>query len=904
MPNKEKNMDINKNKATKRKKKKPAKKPSKVKRFFKYFFLTILIVGLVIGVTGVGYVVSVVKTTPPLDMDTIFNLNQPSMLFDNKGAFIDNLPTVEERYIVSSSDIPENLMDAYIAIEDERFKTHNGIDMKRILSSIVGNVRYLLTGNGGPQGGSTLTQQLLKNTILFSEASAESTHLDSINRKIKEISLALQLDKQLSKTEVITAYLNTIPLGGHMYGVEAASKYYFDKSVKDLSLKECAYIAGITQAPSYYSAYNIDDEDYPNTYIDRTELVLGKMLELGFITEEEYAATSTEVAANDFAFSTTVTDYKVNQEWFVYPALDQVKNDLMKKYKYTEDEVDKLFSTGGLKIYTTLDTEMQNTVQGILNDRANLDVDNGIEDVDADGVPLLQAAATVMDYRTGHVKVLIGGRGEQLPDSINHAYFDYKSIASTTKPLTVYGPAIDTKTITAGTPIDDTPVSNNILTTYGYGDIIPKNYDGSNNGFITARDAITYSKNLTSIKTVDKIGLETALDYGKKAGLIFNDNSKTMSALATGQYNNDPADRDGGNTTILASAFGSFGNNGVKTEPVLYTKVEDASGKVLLDKQADTVKLFSPQTAYIMYDILKEPLRKFDAYGATVNGIPTSGKTGTTDLTDSFWFAGLTPYYSGSVWIGYANPQRMYGYSSSAANLWGDVMNAVHSGLEYKEIEKPSGVVSASVCIDSGKIPTDLCSKDQRGHRVRTELFIDGTQPKTVCDVHVQVEVNKQNNKLATENTPKDLLEKRVFIKKANAYKYADDYKYIVPTEKDDTKPAEKINLYQIGLSKNMDLYDAIVLLNDRKIKYKIEGASVPSSLNPNQFTLVSFTAEIKEGDTVTLKVEVTKTDQPDPGIGDDGSTDEPDEPESPEVPDNNQSPDTEDDETDDTPSA
>ena len=898
MPNNEKDMDINKDKATKRKKKKPAKKPSKVKRFFKYFFLTILIVGLVIGVTGVGYVVSVVKTTPPLDMDTIFNLNQPSMLFDDKGAFIDNLPTVEERYIVKSSDIPENLMDAYIAIEDERFKTHNGIDIKRILSSIVGNVRYLLTGEGGPQGGSTLTQQLLKNTILFSEASAEDTYLDSINRKIKEITLALQLDEQLSKTEILTAYLNTIPLGGHMYGVEAASRYYFDKSVKDLSLKECAYIAGITQAPSYYSAYNVDDVDYPNTYIDRTELVLGKMLELGFITQEEYTASSTEVAANEFVFSTTVTDYKVNHEWFVYPALDQVKNDLMKKYKYTEDEVDKLFSTGGLKIYTTLDTEMQNTVQGILNDRANLDVDNGVEDLDADGVPLLQASATVMDYRTGHVKVLIGGRGEQLPDSINHAYFDYKSIASTTKPLTVYGPAIDTKTITAGTPIDDTPVSNNILTTYNYGDVIPKNYDGSNNGFITARDAITYSKNLTSIKTVDKIGLETALDYGKKAGLIFNDNSKTMAALATGQYYNDPADRDGGNTTILASAFGSFGNNGVRTEPVLYTKVEDASGKVLLDKQADTVKLFSPQTAYIMYDILKEPLRKFDAYGATVSGIPTAGKTGTTDLTDSFWFAGLTPYYSGSVWIGYANPQRMYGYSSSAANLWGDVMNAVHNGLEYKEIEKPSGLVSASVCIDSGKIPTDLCGKDQRKHRVRTELFIEGTQPKTVCDVHVEVEVNKENNKLATENTPKDLLEKRVFIKKENAYKNADDFKYVVPTEKDDTKPAEKINLYQIGLSKNMDLYDAIVLLNDRKIKYKIEGASVPSSLNPKEFTLVSFTEEIKKGDTVTLKVEVTK---PDPGIGNDGDTDEP---ATPEVPDNNGNEDAEDDETNDTPAA
>ena len=859
MPNNNnKDVNLNNDKENKSKKKKIKKKPSKVKRFFKYSFLTIFIVGLILGVAGVGYIVSVVKTTPPLDMNAILNLSQASMLYDDKGDYIDNLPTTEERYIVKSSDIPKNLMNAYIAIEDERFMEHNGIDIKRIISSIVGNIRYLLTGDGGPQGGSTLTQQLLKNTILYSEASNESTHLDSINRKIKEITLALQLDKQLDKNEILTAYLNTIPLGGHAYGVEAASRYYFDKNVNDLTLIECAYIAGITQAPTSYSAFNTGATNYPNTYIDRTNTVLTKMNELGFINEEEFASATTQVTANEFAFSSAETDFKVNQEWFVYPALDQVKKDLMKKYKYTEDEVNNLFVNGGLKIYTTLDTALQNKVQSILDNRANIAVDGSTEKLDENGVPLLQASATIMDYRTGEVKVLIGGRGEQLPDSINHAYFDYKSIGSTTKPLTVYGPALDTKSITAGSPIDDSPVSSTILNKYNYGSTIPQNVNGSCLGFITAREAIRYSKNLTSIKTVDKIGLQTALDYGKKSGLVFAKNSETMAALATGEYYNASDNRDGGNTTILASAYGAFGNNGVRTEPMLYTRVEDSTGKVLLEKEAETVKVFSPQAAYITYDLIKESV----GYGK-VSGIPTGGKTGTTENSKSFWFAGLTPYYSGSVWIGYPTPKSMNGSSNSAATLFNKMMTVAHEGLEYKEIQRPSGIVTASVCKDSGKIPTDLCAKDQRGDRVKTELFISGTEPKTVCDVHVEVEVNKENNKLATENTPADLLEKRVFIKKENASEKAADFKYVVPTEKDDTKPAEKINLSQIGLSKNMDLYDAIVILNGKSIKYTIKGASVPSSLNPGQFTLVSFTPEIKKGDTVELNVTVTAVAPP-----------------------------------------
>lgn len=859
-------------------KKKLKKKPSKIKRFFKYFFLTILIMGLLIGVIGVGYIFAVIKTTPSLDVNAIYNLNQPSMIFDDKGEFIDDLPSTEIRYVISYDEMPQNLINAYISIEDERFMTHKGIDVKRILGAAARDVMVILGKQSGIHGASTITQQLIKNTILATEASSESTPLDRINRKIKEIYLALQLEQEVSKEEIIRSYLNTIPLSGHIYGVEAASRYFFGKNAKDLTLLECAYIAGITQAPTTYSAYNTGASNYPNGYIKRTQTVLSKMLELGYISQEDFDTAYAQAGENAFAFSKLDTDYRVNQEWFVYPAIDQVKDDLKEKYKYTDEEVEKLLVNGGLKIYTTMNTEMQNSVQSILNDRTNLQVDDtSVDNVNDYGVPLLQASATVIDYKTGQVKVLIGGRGDQPATSLNRAYDDLKSIGSTTKPLTIYGPAIDTKLITAGTPLDDTSVSSEIIKKYNFGNINPSNANGSMAGYVTAREALTYSKNLTSIKTVDMLGLDTAIEYGERAGLKYDKLSHTMSALALGQFEQPTNNRDGGNTTILASAYGSFGNNGVRYEPALYTRVEDATGNILLEKEPKAINLFSPQTAYILYDILKGSSSK-----AQFNDIPVAGKTGTTDKSDNYWFAGLTPYYSGSVWIGYDYPQKMSGGSGSAASLFGKVMAAVHTGLEYKDIEAPSGLVQAKVCKDSGKSPTDLCYQDQRGNRVKTEYFIEGTEPKSVCDVHVKVAVNSANNKLANDNTPANLLAEKVFIKKPNANPNAADYPFVVPTEEDDTKPEEIINLSQVGLRNNMDLYDAIVILNNREIKYSFNGLSVAGNISPGQYTLTSFTPEIKSGETVVLTIKVT-TNTPDEDIGNHPDTDASETPETPE---------------------
>lgn len=764
--------------------KKSKKKKSKYKIFLKRTFLSIFIIGIVCATVGVGYVFAIVKTSPELDINAITNLSEQSILLDSNQNLISNIPTEEIRTKIDIADMPDSLKNAYISIEDERFYKHKGVDIRRIVGAVYRDAVNIISGSDNLHGASTLTQQVIKNTVLTNEI--------SIKRKVKEIYLALKLEKKLSKDQILSQYLNTIPLGGKVYGVEEASKYYFAKSAKDLSLIESAYIAGITQAPSFYSAYNENNIKDPVEYLDRTKTVLMKMRDLKFITLDEYNDAYAQVNENKFAFSRTEVSYRLKDEWFVLPAIDQVKKDLKDKYKYTDDEISKLMLNGGLKIYTTMDRKIQDSTQAILNERSNIaNNDNGGEDqFDENGVPLLQASAVVMDYKNGHVKALIGGRGTQPAHSLNRASEALRPIASNTKPLTVYGPAIDTKIMTAATPIDDSPLSASIANKYQPGwEKNLNNWDKKWEGFISPRDSITWSKNVASVITEDAIGLKTGLAYGEKLGIKYNSASaSSIAALALGEHNNAAEDLDGGNPLILASAFGTFGNKGNRSEPVFYTKVEDSTGKVLLESNSQQIPVFSPQTAYIMYDILKGPVAKFDGGRARFGDMPVSGKTGTSDSTTDWWFSGLTPYYSGSVWVGYDKKFKMNGYSSAAATLWGKIMAPVHEGLQVTEIEKPSGIVTASVCKDSGKKPTDLCSKDPRGSRVVTEMFIAGTEPTAVCDVHVTAKVNKNNNKLATENTPKSLLEERIFIKKANASSASPDFKYVLPTEKDDSK--------------------------------------------------------------------------------------------------------------------
>lgn len=707
-------------------KQKKQKKEKKGKKIFKGICFGLLFCFIAALVVGAGYAFAIIKTTPPLNVDAVLSLNQASSLYDSSGQFMDNLHSDEERYVIDSSKIPSNLKNAFVSIEDERFYQHKGIDVQRILSAAFLDAKRFVTGQKGLHGASTLTQQLLKNTILTNDISLE--------RKIREAYLAVSLEEKLTKDQILTAYLNTIPLGGHAYGVEAASLLYFGKSASDLSLIECAYIAGITQAPSSYSAYNENNKKDPSPYINRTLTVLSMMHKLEYIDDAQYNQAASDVKNGGLVFKSSKKDYRLNYEWFAYPTVSQVKEDLKEKYNYSDDEASKLMVNGGLKIYTTMDRQLQDFTQETLDNYKNLGISNK-ETFDKDGVPLLQASATIMDYKTGHVLAMVGGRGKQQPQSTNRAYDDLRPIGSSTKPLTVYGPAIDKKVITAATPVNDAPIPEEIGKKYPTSDgpYNPLNSPNEYSGIMTSRDALTHSKNTAAVLTEDKIGLKTGISYGEKLGLKYNSASKTsIAALALGQFNNDPNDRDGGNTSTLAAAYGTFGNDGVYTKPVLYTKVVDSNGKTILDNTSPKqTKVFSPQAAYILYDMLKGPVTEYNATGAKFGDMPVSGKTGTTSNSTDLWFAGLTPYLSASVWIGYDKPTKLIGSSSGCAVVWGKLMAKAHENLTVKEIDRPSGILSISVCKDSGLLPSAFDSKD----RIYEELFIDGTEPTTYCNI-------------------------------------------------------------------------------------------------------------------------------------------------------------------------
>lgn len=758
--------------------KKEKKPKSKFRTILKRTFFVLLFLSLTLMVIGAGYIFAVLKSTPPLDVKAVTNLSQPTSLYDDKEAFMDTLHTEVDRTIITFDKIPVDLRDAFISIEDERFESHSGIDLRRIIGSFLTDVSKVFSGKSGLHGGSTLTQQLLKNTILTDEDFI-------VERKIKEIWLALNLEKELSKDEILNQYLNTIPLGGTSYGVEAAAKLYFGKSASELTLIQCAYIAGVAQAPTYYSGYNENNIKDPSPYIIRTKTVLGKMKELEKISVDEYNQAIADIDAGNLIFSSKKENYTLQYEWYVNPAVSQVKADLKTKYKYSDEEVSKLLANGGLKIQTNMNRELQDYTQTTLDNFGAGNVGHAETYVEGTKTPEFQASATIVDYKTGKVIAMIGGRGEHAAQSANRAYTSLRPIGSTTKPLTVYGPAINEKILTAGSTIDDSPIPESIGKLYGPSGVpyAPNNDDFAFAGNISLREGLTKSKNVAAVSVEHAIGLETGIAYGEKVGLIYNEKSKSsMAAVALGQFNND---KDGGNTYITASAFGVFGNGGTYTSPKLYSKVLDASGNVILEAEVQQKEVFLPQTAYILYDILKGS-RGTTGPAAQWGDMPVSGKTGTTTDTKDLWFTGVTPYLSASVWLGYDIPETMSANSNSAAGLWGKIMAKAHESYEVKDIEQPDGLVRVSVCKDSGKLPTSLCSSDPR-NRVYEELFIDGTQPTGLCENHVLVKVNRVNGKLATANTPPGLIVEKVFVKKAIANPAADDYESTVPTATDDT---------------------------------------------------------------------------------------------------------------------
>lgn len=722
------NKNVKNYKKNVKKYKKAQKKKSLIGRIFKWSFLTLLILFLAVTVIGGGYVFAIIKSTPPLDVETVLRLSEPSSLYDKDSQYIDTIHSEISRTVISFDQMPQHLKDAYVSIEDQRFYDHKGIDPRRILGSFVTDIKKIFKKQNSFHGGSTITQQLLKNTTLSDESS-------KLERKIKEIWLATNLETQLSKDQILTQYLNTIPVGGIYFGVEEGAKYYFNKSASQLNLIECAYLAGVTQAPTTYNAFIEKNKKDPTPYLNRTKTVLGKMKELGKITDEEYNTAIADLNAGklQFNYDQAQVDYSLDYECYIDPALEQVREDLKAKYKYTDEEITKLFANGGLQVYTNMDRSLQDATQEILNNTKVNGYTNNGNYVNPDSYKQntesyeFQASATVVNYKTGEVLAMVGGRGNEVAKGYNRAYYQRRSPGSTTKPITAYGPAINEKTLTAASIIDDSP-----------GDDIPSINKGSFLGPISLREGLRESKNAVASRVVNKIGKDTGLYYGEKFGIKYSNTTKQAEAyqyLALGQFavNSTDADNntvnDGTNTYIMAAAYGTFGNNGVYTTPKLYSSVKDSTGKTILEAPHTQEQIFTPSTAYIMYDMLKGS-REFTGYNAQFGNIPTAGKTGTTEECKDLWFTGLTPYLSASVWLGYDNNYSMYDNdSNTAAYVWAQIMKIAHNGYpdnDKTDIQKPSELVECTICTDSGKLPTSGCP-------TKVEYFVPGTEPTSYC---------------------------------------------------------------------------------------------------------------------------------------------------------------------------
>lgn len=606
--------------------------------------------------------------------------------------------------------IPQQLVNAFVAIEDKRFFLHPGVDWKRTAKGFLN----LLTDNASDGGGSTITQQLVKNLTMDNDR--------KISRKIREIMRARYLEKNYAKATIMECYLNTIPLGHGTYGVEVAANYYFGKSANELTLLECATLASITKSPTYYAP-----DTYPDNNKTRRNTVLYQMLDQGYITQEEYDNAQKE-ELNIIASREELNESEVNS-YFVEALIKQVSEDLAEKYGYEPEEAVKNFYNGGYKIYATMDPDIQSKIESVFVDSASYGL------IGADGSQL-QGAFTIMDYN-GQVVGLVGGIGEKTVNlgisGFNRATDAIRQPGSTMKPIASYSLAIENGLINYSSVVKDEATSYNGWT--------PKNWYSGYLGGVTVQYALERSINTIPVSLIKKMTPQTSFDFlTQKLGITTLNNPEDidLSPLGLGGTN-------GGITTMeSAAAYAIFGNGGIYYEPTLYTKVCDQYGEVILEYEPDPKVAISEDTATVMNRLLRNVVYGGNGTGKNaqnyVTNMPMYAKTGTTNDQYDLWFVGGTPYYVASCWCGYDTQQRVP-QSSVALRMWGSVMGKIHSGLPAKEFADSSYAVDRYYCTETGMLATDTCPSKAVGWYKKTRQSQDKSKDKIympeACTTHV-----------------------------------------------------------------------------------------------------------------------------------------------------------------------
>lgn len=754
--------------------------------FIRVLFVSLIALCIAVTCLGVGSFRGVIDTAPDVDDIDIMPLGYATFLYDDAGNQIRKLAAPDSnRLPVTLDQIPVDLQHAVVAIEDERFYEHNGIDVKGILRA---GMKALTTGDFS-EGASTITQQLLKNNV-FTNWTSESTQLERFTRKIQEQYLAVQVEKKTDKDTILENYLNTINLGAGSYGVQAAARQYFDKDVWDLNLSECVTLAGITQNPTKFNPII-----NPDSNRKRRKEVLQHMLDQNYITQDQYDETLADdvysriQAAQEKNSSTENTVYT----YFEDELTDQIINDLMNIKGYTKKQATNLLYSGGLKVYTTQDSKIQNILDEEYADPSNYpdtvqyELDYALTVTDPDGnqvnyskemlqlyfqnedpdfdllfdspedgqtyvdkykasilangskvlaervnfAPQPQSSMSVIDQHTGYVKALIGGRGEKTASlTLNRATDTTRQPGSTFKIVSTYAPALNEKGMTLATTFEDEP--------YEYPDGSPvNNATRSYNGTTTIRTAIQNSINVVAVKCLEKVTPELGLKYLDNFGFTTLAHGTEADKDANGNVWSDAnlATALGGITrgvtnVELCASYAAIANGGNYIKPIYYTKILDHNGNVLIENTAAERSVIKESTAFLLTSAMEDVVKQGTGTACQLDNMPVAGKTGTTEAYNDLWFVGYTPYYTCAVWSGYDNNEKLPDYARNFHKaLWKKVMTRIHEGLPSKEFEKPASVEKLSVCEETGLLPRAGCP-------VITEYFDVGTMPTEYCDQH------------------------------------------------------------------------------------------------------------------------------------------------------------------------
>ncbi len=665
-------------------------KKSKLKKLIKIVILVLLVVMII------NLIISTARWRK-LAKDML--ISECSIVIDSEGTEIAKIGDTKVKQTVSSGEIPEVLKQAYIAIEDERFYKHHGVDGKR---TIAATGSYLIHFGKSSFGGSTITQQLVKNMTGDSKT--------SITRKVKEWWKAWNLEGCASKDEIITCYLNTIYVGPNIYGVEAGAKYYFNKSAKDLSLEECAFLAGINHSPNSYNPYG--QADNSEKIKKRTKIVLNKLEELNKISSSECDEAIAKVNEGLHFEKAQQESGNGVYSYHTDALINQVVEEISKKYKISKQFAQNYLELSGSSIYSTQNSSIQKNIEEEF-EKEKYQLASNI------GGDHSQAAMVILDHKTGEVLGCTGGLGEKTESRpLNRATQSIRQTGSSIKPIAVVAPAIDKKIITAATIVDDTERDF----AEGYH---PIDYT-SPLGEITVRRAIESSQNVPFVEIMEDLTPKTSMRYLKKMGISTLTEKDESLALALGGLDK------GISPLEMAGAYATIANNGKYIEPTFYTEIKRNNGKTLIKIKQEKRKVFSEEVAYIMQDLLTQPIigNHGTAKYCGIKGIDIAAKTGTTDDNFDRWLCGFSPYYTCICWYGYDQCESIdYNKRNPSGLLWANVMSRIHVGLEGKRFEKPNKIEVLTICDDTGKIARTGC---QNTHK---ENFLKNTKPD-ICEIH------------------------------------------------------------------------------------------------------------------------------------------------------------------------